>query len=373
MLKTYKFRCYPTYKQDELINKTFGCCRFVYNYFLCYRIEQYKNNKSSFNSNQDLHELTKLKNTQQYSWLKEVDSQALQQSIRNLDCAYKNFFKNNERKYFGFPKFKKKHGNYGSYKITRTNSTDFSISNNRIKLRKIGWLKCKFDREIIGIIKSITLHKTNTNKCFVLILVEQPQVILKSVESVIGIDVGLHDFIVTSNGDKIPYIPFLQKQEKKLRRAQRKLCNKKLHSNNYNKQRQKLALIHEHICNQRKDYLNKVSSMLINENQVIAAETLKVQNMLKNHKLAKSIQNASWSELFRQLDYKAKWYGRSFVQIDTFFPSSKLCSNCNYKLPELPLNAREWTCPHCGVQHDRDMNAANNILKEGIRLIYNLT
>ena len=368
--KAFKFRLYPNKKQEEQLAKTFGCIRFVYNYYLNKRIELYKTEQRSMNYNDCSADLTKLK--QELVWLKEIDKFALQNSLKDLDKAYQNFFREVKKgnKEQGFPKFKSKHNNKHSYRTTFTNN-NIEIKNNKIKLPKLELVKFAKSREIQGRILNCTIMKTCSGKYFISICCTDVKIEKHDDnKNIIGIDLGIKDFAICSNGETIANPKYLSKLEKKLKREQRKLSKKKKGSKNRNKQRVKLNIVHEKIANQRNDFLHKTSTKLIRENQIICFEDLNVKGMVKNHKLAKAISDVSWSEFVRQNNYKALWHDRIIQKIDSFFPSSQLCSVCGYKNIEVKdLSIREWKCPECNTIHNRDINAAINIKNEGMRLL----
>ena len=321
MLKAYKYRIYPNSEQRIQIAKTFGCCRFVYNQTLAYRKEIYEKEKKSV-SKTDCNNYCNRELKKDYEWLKEIDKFAMTNAIYNMDAAYQKFFK----EHAGYPKFKSKHDNHKSYTTNFTNgniAVDFETG--KIKLPKLKAVKARLHREYSGQIKSATVSQVSSGKYYVSILVETEH---------------------------------------------KELSHKGKRSKNYYKTKKKIALCHEKIRNIRKDYLHKVSHEIISENQVIVSENLQIKNMVKNHHLAKAISDVSWYELTRQLEYKAKWNGRKYIKIDTFYASSQLCSVCGYQNPDTKdLSVRTWICPKCGAGHDRDINAAKNILTEGLRQI----
>ncbi len=366
MLKAYKYRIYPNKEQKIQIAKTFGCCRFVYNQTLAYRKDTYENEKKSV-SKTDCNNYCNRELKKEYEWLKDVDKFALTNAIYNMDAAYRKFFK----EHAGYPKFKSKRDNHKSYTTNYTNENivvDFE--KGRVKLPKLKMVKAKPPREFEGQIKSATISQMPSGKYFVSILVEEEQVELPKVEKSVGIDLGIKDLVITSDGEKIDNLKLIKKYENKLVRQQRKLAHKQKGSKNREKQRIKVAKIYEKIANTRNDYLHKISHKLINENQVIVSEDLSVSNMVKNANLAKSISDCGWSELTRQLQYKADWYGRTYVKIGRFVPSSQTCHVCGYKNEETKdLTVRKWTCPQCQTEHYRDINAAINIQNEGLKQI----
>lgn len=366
MLKAYKYRLYPNREQEVLIQKTFGCCRFVYNHTLAYRKELYETKKISINRidcNNWKNKTLKVN----YEWLKEVDKFALDNAIINMDFAYQKFFK----EHAGYPKFKSKRDNKKSYKTNYTNGNiEVSFEKNKIKLPKLKWIKAKVHREFVGKIKSATISQVSSGKYFVSILVETEHIPLEHTNNSIGIDLGVKDLLITSNGKKFDNLKLTKKYEKKLAKEQRKLFHKEKGSNNYQKQRIKLAKVYEKIKNTRLDYLHKISHKLINENQVIVSEDLAISNMAKNHKLSKSILDCGWYELTRQLSYKSDWNNRQYIKINRFYASSQTCNCCGYVNSNTKdLSVRKWTCPQCGAIHDRDINAAKNILNEGLRIL----
>ena len=366
MLKAYKYRLYPNKQQIEQIQKTFGCCRFVYNQTLAYRKELYETKKESI-SRIDCNNWKNKFLKVQYEWLKEIDKFALDNAVINMDSAYQKFFKEHS----GYPKFKSKHNNKKSYKTNYTNrNIEVSFEKNKIKLPKLKWVKTKVHREFIGKIKSVTISQVPSGKYFVSVLVETEHILMKENNNSVGIDLGIKDLLITSDGEKFDNLKLTKKYEKKLAKEQRKLSHKTKGSKNYQKQRIKLARVHEKIKNIRLDNLHKISHQLISENQVIVSEDLAVSNMVKNHNLAKAISDCGWYELTRQLAYKAEWNGRTYIKIGRYVPSSQTCNMCGFVNKDIrDLSVREWICPKCGTKHDRDINAAINILNEGMRIL----
>ena len=359
MLKAYKYRIYPNEEQEIQLNKTFGCTRFIYNQMLADRIKSYEENKDL-----DIKIIkypTPAQYKKEYEWLKEVDSLALANAQMNLDKAYKNFFRD---KSVGFPKFKSKKDNHKSYTTNNQNGTIY-IENNRIKIPKLkSMIKIKQHREFVGLIKSCTISQNPSGKYYISMLVDTENIQLPKLDTKVGIDLGIKEFAITSDGEMFSNPKWLKKSEKRLRKLQKDLSRKQKGSNNRRKDRLKVAKLHEKISNQRKDYLHKISHYIISENQVIVIEDLKVSNMIKNHKLAKSIANVSWFEFRRQLEYKSEWYGRELIIAPSNYASSQLCSNCGNKSSQTKdLSCRTYICPVCGMEMDRDINASKNLLK----------
>lgn len=364
MEKAYKYRIYPNKEQQILIAKTFGCCRFVYNYYLNKRIQDYKENKTSLNYYDCANNLKDLK--KEFEWLKEVDAISLQSSLKNLDSAYQKFFK----EYGGFPKFKSKKTHRFSYKTKNVNN-NIQFLNNHIKLPKLGWVKTRDKQMPQGRILNATISQEPSGKYYCSICCTDVEIQpLPQTNDQVGIDLGIKDFAITSDGVKYNNPKYLQQSLDKLAKLQRSLSRKARGGSNRNKARTKVARLQEKIKHQRQDYLQKLSTELIRENDVICIEDLQVKNMVQNHKLARSISDVSWSEFTRQLQYKANWYGRKLIKVDRYFASSQTCSCCGEKFPiTKDLSVRKWICPNCKSVLDRDINAAINILNEGLKQI----
>lgn len=359
MLKAYKYKISPDKEQIELLNKHFGSVRFVYNYFLNERKQEYETNKQTLNYYDNARSLTEIKKNEEYNWLREINSQTLQYSLKSLDGAYNNFFKKRGR----FPKFKSKR-NKNSFTIPQF----VKVEKDLLIIPKFkDGIKIILHHKFKGIIKQCTISKTSTGKFFVSILVETEHIKLPKTGLSVGIDLGIKDFVITSDGFKYKNNRYTKTYERKLKKAQQHLSKKTKGSNRYNKQRLKVSKIHEKITNSRIDNLHKVSADLIKKYDTIIVEDLNIKSMVKNHKLAKLISDASWGSFIQMLTYKAIWNDKQVISVGRWFPSSKTCGSCGYINQNLTLNERSWKCPSCGKIHDRDLNAAKNILKEGLK------
>lgn len=358
--RSYKFRLYPNKYQSDLMARHFGCARFVYNYFLNQRKEQYEATGKSDSFYAQCKALTELKEKEETAWLKEVNSQSLQFSIRSLEAAYTNFFKKRSK----FPKFKSKRS-----KNSFTVPQSASISDNRLFIPKFrGGIKCRIHREIKGKIGKVTISKMPSGKYFASVFtVEEYETPLKKTNKSVGLDLGLKDLLVTSEGEIFKNNRYTKKYECKLARSQRHLSRKKRGSREYENQRLKVARLHEKISNSRTDYLHKCSISLVRRYDAICIEDLNVKGMVRNHHLSKSISDASWGSFVTMLTYKADWNGKRVVKINRYYPSSQTCNVCgniNKKIKD--LSVREWKCPVCYAHHNRDVNAAINILHLGL-------
>ena len=373
-LKAYKFRIYPTEEQEIFFAKTFGCVRKVYNLMLNDRKKAYEEVKNDPSKKMTFPTPAKYK--KEFPFLKEVDSLALANAQLHLDKAYKNFFRD---KSVGFPRFKSKKNPVQSYTTNNQNGTVALIDSKFIKVPKLKSLvRIKLHRQPKGMIKSATISRHSSGKYYISLLCKEEISELPKTNSAIGIDLGITDFAILSDGQKIDNNRFTSKMEKKLKREQRKLSRRALlaknkgiplsEAKNYQKQKRKVARLHEKVMNQRTDFLNKLSTEIIKNHDIICIEDLNVKGMLRNHKLARSISDVSWSSFVAKLQYKADWYGREIIKVDTWFPSSQICSECGHKDGKKSLDIREWTCPICHTHHDRDINASINILIEGLRI-----
>lgn len=359
--KSYKFKICPTKEQESLLSKHFGHCRFVFNRFLNERKEKYLNEKTSLNYYDNARTLTDLKKEKEFDWLKEVNSQSLQASIRNLDIAYKNFFNRNNK----FPRFKTKYDKQ-SFKVPQ----NVLIENNKLIIPKFKeGIELNLHRKMEGSPLFATISKSTTGKHYVSITCEVEHKPFENTSKSVGIDTGIKKLATLSDGSSYENIKSLKIKLKKLKYEQRQLSKKVKGSQSRNKQKIKLALVHEQITNIRKDYLHKVSTEIIKNHDVISVEDLAIKNIMKNHCLAQAMSDVSLGIFYMMLEYKASWNDRKFVKIDRFFPSSKTCSGCGWIKQDLTLSIREWTCESCGEHHDRDVNASKNILKQGINIL----
>lgn len=357
MFKSYKYLIKPTKEQAEMLEEHFGACRFIYNWGLELKTEEYQTTGKTLTRYDLSNKLPELK--KEHLWLKNINSQSIQSSLKNLDIAYTNFFRSKK----GFPKFKSKYNPTQSFQCPQHCKINFD--ENSITIPKIKIIKAVLHRRFEGIIKTITISKYN-DKYYASILVDDCEIDPKKLklqkENSIGLDLGLNHFVITSNGNKYDNPKYLRKSGKKLALLQRRMSKKKLGSSNRNKARKKVAKLHNKIANQRKDYSHKLSYEIVHKSQgAVCMEDLSIKGMVKNHKLAKSIYDAGWGMFKEYIVYKCEWYGRYFLDIGRFEPSSKMCSSCGHINSELKLNDRNWKCL-CGAEHDRDINAAKNIL-----------
>lgn len=359
--RAYRFRFYPTPEQKEILAQTFGCARFVFNYMLRLRTDAWYERGERVGYHETSALLTQLKRQEDHAWLKEVSSVPVQQSLQHLQTAFNNFF----AKRTAYPSFKSKHGKQAATYV----ASGFKWNGKHLTLAKMKEsLAIRWSRTIpkAAKITTCTVSKDTAGRYFVSMLCDDAVSALPPVTGKIGIDLGLSHFATLSTGEKITAPNVFRQNEKKLAKLQRRLAKKQKGSKNRTKAKMKVARLHAKTSDTRKDFLHKLSTRLIRENQTIAVETLAVSNMVKNGNLAKSISDAGWSEFVSQLEYKAKWYGRTLIGIDKWFPSSKRCSGCGFVVSKMPLSVRSWTCPECAATHDRDINAARNILAAGL-------
>jgi len=359
--KAFKYRFYPTSEQETLLRKTMGCTRLVYNRALAARTEAWYERSERVGYSETSTMLTSWKNLEDLQFLNEVSSVPLQQGLRHLQTAFTNFFAGRAK----YPNFKKKHHG-GNAEFT---SSAFRWKDGKVFLAKCAQpLDIRWSRQLPEGAEPSTVQVllSASGRWTVSMLVDVAIEALPESGNQIGLDLGITSLIALSNGEKIANPQAFKTKRRKLRKAQKALSRKKKGSKNRHKARLKVAIVHAEISDARNDFLHKLTTRLVRENQLIAVEDLSVKNMVKNKKLALSISDASWGELVRQLEYKCDWYGRNFVKIDRWFPSSKRCGNCGHIVDKLPLDIREWNCPNCGTHHDRDINASKNILAAGL-------